>query len=1191
MKQVVGRVVTRDGRRGIPDLIVTLSGTVEAGRSEVRIGSIVTDDDGRFDFSGLVSGAVDGLTSIVVRVETPASQVRGREVPPLAITPPRLNPGAMETFLIPIAEEALTAEDQGHFVPTGLPPGLSNPQALVKRATVITSHRAQLTAALQNAAAAGIEQSRNALRAVESAIRAALVPPRVATGSGLGRVVASDASIKDASLMSLGAAALQLAGAKQVGKLALTADELDGLRASGDELDAEKVERALFGTEPARDGLIRTRQDLLRADSERRQRHAPTTATAMAAAGIPAWQIGVSYLVDEQVIYERGIFECKQAHVSRGDATPELSAALWKRISQIAPLVELHQAVKLMIDAAARGIVIPGDRNTPGTIAEQVAKMSLGGGAANAPAFFDFEVLGVSFEHLWAQSLDEHVVETAAELHDELTRAGGKPTLDVRGRLFDRLREEAHAVMKAGVHVAESAALAGFTEVPDFDLPAEERRIRRRDHRGTSASTTAAAVAVHDHRGTGRGQGSWGGTVTPPPGHLPPRPPRPVDTPPPPTPTRLRQLVEELDARMSEPYCFEIYAADENERSVNFGVMFTYRQRWEHKADQAGPLVRTLTLAPREEKSFTVRHTVKRSASTTEARLGETHDELETTDTTRDVRDIVSSAKESLGFRAEGTASADYKVGSATSSWGVTRNSENSSQDTRQGFREAVRKAAHDHRTSRKIEISTSESVESSREESGKLVNPNAELAVTYLFFELQRRYRVSEHIHRLKPVILVAQEVPAPHEITRAWLVQYDWILQKALLDESFRTALEYLANEAAGCEIRLVQLRAHVAAQRAIVNELKEEVLSLQSEIDARYGALESATRGRRAAVRDQDTEGLGEKAVEFLFGDNTSVEASRAREDAARDAWERMVRAQQEARDRLAGAITTLEAAMRDYIEAEVTFETNELSVLRLRVHIKQNILHYMQAIWDHEQPDQRMFRLYETQVPRLDGALQYRVIENAGSPPLPPLWVPNTKVQATLSLEAVAETIPLGEIADLDRLLGYRGNYMIFPLKQHNVLTKFMSVPYADNRASLHDPDDAANFTLQELDAYIEVLRSTMSATAFEALVPTINVLYDYVLSRPFPNEEDIIVPSGSLFIEPLPGSAPVLEDFQLLHRAVDVTNAAAEVRSKELQNLRYAARILEGKLGDPDIESVVVADPEAGVLIDTDRPPR
>ena len=33
----------------------------------------------------------------------------------------------------------------------------------------------------------------------------------------------------------------------------------------------------------------------------------------------------------------------------------------------------------------------------------------------------------------------------------------------------------------------------------------------------------------------------------------------------------------------------------------------------------------------------------------------------------------------------------------------------------------------------------------------------------------------------------------------------------------------------------------------------------------------------------------------------------------------------------------------------------------------MHVKENILYYMQAIWSHEPPDQRFFRLYNIDVP--------------------------------------------------------------------------------------------------------------------------------------------------------------------------------------------------------------------------------
>jgi len=1134
MQQLTGRVLTQETKRGVPEVLVTAIGTFSEG--ETRIGAVYTDDDGAFDFAPVLTKEIAGLQGISLIVSHPSADTK------LVTTPTRKPPAAVETFLVYVSEKTLTSA--GLAVPTGLPTALSEPTALIARATLVADRRQQLAKQLREVATERVAGAFKEQQDTESKIRDALLG-----SASSGQVVPDGQSIREAMLANV-ANGIQhgIQGAKQVAKLALTAQQLAALAPAGGPpptpgatLDPAKVEAVLFGAEPNRDELVRTRLDLLHADCERRTRRPPISG--------------------------------EDPPPPPDEPTP-------------APLIELPDAVRRMVDAAARGIVIPGDRDTPGTLAEKLAALSVKGGAADEPAYFDFDVLAVAFDHLWKRQVDGHLLETAVEAYDELKRAGGAPPLAElprRGRLFETMRARAQAVITAGIHVAETAALTGFAEVPDFDLLSNERRIRARDHRsggdhrrrGGIGNWSPERPRQEDHR-TGSGTGTPYQSPGQPPARPPARPATPVHTPAPPTPVRLKQLIEELDARMREPYSFEVFAADDDERNVNFGAMFTYRQQWAPQAYQAGPLVRTVTLAPREERAFTVRHTTKKTTTTTQSRLDEAQDRVETTDTARDVSDIVRAAKTSLAFQAEGSASLDIKLGSATGSWSVSRNAERSAQETRQSFREAVRKASQEHRTSRKIEISTTETVETLREETGKLVNPNDELPVTYLFFELQRRYRVAEQLHRLTPVILVAQEIPAPHEITRAWLLQNDWILHQALLDESFRPALIYLRDEAAGAEIRLVELKAHLDTQRAVVEELKDQILSLQNDVSQRYFALEQAMRRRIAVVREQDQEGWIEKAGEMFFGEDTSIEGSRAREEAAQEAWERAVRAEREARDRIAGAITALEAATRDYVEAEATFENAELGVLRLRVHVKQNILHYMQAIWDHEQRDQRVFRLHATPVPRLDGQIAYRLVENAGAPPVPPLWAPMYRVEAQLAVPSPTQTIPLGEIADLDRPLGYRGNYMIFPLKQHNVLTKFLSIPYADTRSALHDPVEVANFPLTELDRYVACLRDTLSAAELAAIAPQIQALYDAILGHAFATEDDLIVPSGSLFIEALPGTAPVLEDFKLLHRAVDVTKAAAEVRGRELENLRYAARILASQLGDPEIQTMVIA---------------
>ncbi len=80
----------------------------------------------------------------------------------------------------------------------------------------------------------------------------------------------------------------------------------------------------------------------------------------------------------------------------------------------------------------------------------------------------------------------------------------------------------------------------------------------------------------------------------------------------------------------------------------------------------------------------------------------------------------------------------------------------------------------------------------------------------------------------------------------------------------------------------------------------------------------------------------------------------------------------------------------------------------------------------------------------------------------------------------------------------------------------------------------------------------------------------------------------MVPTDSLYIEALPGKHPILEDFKLIHRVVDVKKVQSEVRHAELENVRLAARALKGEYEDPDIEKKIVIEGDAKeVTVSTD----
>lgn len=236
MKQIVGRVVTQAGRRGVPDLLITAFGSTPEER-DVRIGAVFTDDEGRFDFAPVLAERAFDFQSIHLRVETPASQLSGSQIAPLAATLPRTNPGTVESFLIPVAEAALTTEGRDHFVPTGLPVGLSAPAALVTRAVQIAKHRDEIAASLKSVASERIDNARSEIDKVETLIRHALASvPEVVPTSPPDHLVFETSSVRDATFASMAATSTTLTGTKQIAKLSLTPDQLDTLRTASAKL-------------------------------------------------------------------------------------------------------------------------------------------------------------------------------------------------------------------------------------------------------------------------------------------------------------------------------------------------------------------------------------------------------------------------------------------------------------------------------------------------------------------------------------------------------------------------------------------------------------------------------------------------------------------------------------------------------------------------------------------------------------------------------------------------------------------------------------------------------------------------------------------------------------------------------------------------------------------------------------------
>jgi hypothetical protein len=144
---------------------------------------------------------------------------------------------------------------------------------------------------------------------------------------------------------------------------------------------------------------------------------------------------------------------------------------------------------------------------------------------------------------------------------------------------------------------------------------------------------------------------------------------------------------------------------------------------------------------------------------------------------------------------------------------------------------------------------------------------------------------------------------------------------------------------------------------------------------------------------------------------------------------------------------------------------------------------------------------------------------------------------------------------------------------------------MMTPYVDSEFGLLDPDAPGNWSLDDFQKLYCCLKEKLG-DAFSDVEPELQAFYKELLTDPLRPGELITVPTGSLYIEALPGEHPLLEDFKALHRAVDVKKVQAEVRKLELENIRYAARILNEERGDPDVDKRVIIE-GPGVTVNPD----
>jgi len=869
---------------------------------------------------------------------------------------------------------------------------------------------------------------------------------------------------------------------------------------------------------------------------------------------------------------------------------------------------------------------------TVGGVSDVINKVIFTPGPADVPAFYDFHDLQIAFEPIWQEALDDKYIEDVEKTYDQFVERGGAPAyaiikdhynkkaklfgVDLLDGFFDNLFDIATTVdseVPPDVISAVYISLEEWRVLPQKSRTYLLKLATRISNIREEIITTLDPENITTDLSFIESLSDLISSV---------QTPKTIAL-----RTQIKlltsdaerlvaharrlilerkeneqfkashEIIEELRHKLLQAYPFRHFAASKKYKSVNFGMMTTYRQKWSPVSYQAGELVSTIPLAPKEIRKFSKKTIIKTKRARKEIESNLISRKSESEDRSRAESEIVARA-------------------TASTTVTFSRNAEKHSQSIKKEFREAILKSAEEYKNERKVEVTSEESYEEEITESGEIQNPNDEIPVTFLFYELQRRFKVSEKIHRLQSVVLIAQEVPTPRAIDNAWLIQYDWILNRALLDDSFRAALTYLSTTLVSEDAALKENRHALFRQRKLVEEIKEDVSDRRALAGLRYAALQRQIE-RTAESADSGggfLGGLGDLVSSIpiagdiiqggldLFSPDGPSEEAQIREGAARDAFDRERREEQELASRLQNSLSSLEAMERNYSERLAAHLRQVTQCERLKLHIKQNIMYYMQVIWSYEPDDQRYLRLRNVPVPIFEknkNKRQYKINPIAKTAfidiPIRETNIHNFDVMVDFGIKdppddpQQLETKPLSEVADLNRPLGFMGNYMLFPMFESNPLTEFMMDPYvtlAEGEYGLSDPDTLGNMTLDEFSEYVCCLKKhfeeqngddvpTEGDDPFEELKPYLRDTLKKLLELSLRQNEEVIVPTDNLFIEALPGAHSIMERFKHLHRQIDVKQAQSDLRKSEIDNIRRANRILADDLEDPEIESKYV----------------
>jgi hypothetical protein len=684
----------------------------------------------------------------------------------------------------------------------------------------------------------------------------------------------------------------------------------------------------------------------------------------------------------------------------------------------------------------------------------------------------------------------------------------------------------------------------------------------------------------------------------------------------------IRNAEEERkeDIIEQQEYNFETYEPE----SYNLGVRFVYRQEWRPLGIQRGEVVRTIPLGPKQTERVTSkiirREKVEKAFETTT----ESESSSEKVDTTKDSSEIINETSKKFNWNVETQASVSVGVFKGSLSAGVGGERTKRNSETISHLTESMQKTASRTRKETKVSVNTESEMTSESESFSEIVNPNDEIALTYYYSTMQRQYEVMTRLAEIGNVVFIAEEMPDPdsRELGR-WVEKYDWIISKVLLDESFREGLSLVCMENQG--------------PQELNSTITDRIDSTMESVVANMGKLASSNTG---GLNQIDIIREAQRAYRETWKDETEKTHIKNEIEKKKERFLRHVRRNILHYCRAVWSNEDADQRMHRYNKRNIMIPTRWHYVVNMISFAGSNtigtpseftsILDEMHSL--HEAAtDFVMVRpqITLTLCPDMDSVRPITDVINPAGP------IGYTSNYAIYYLRSDIEFNENGK-SNMPMLTELREPYsdeegnLIDPSakvieigKEHNInfLTEEEKIKFVeavpelqelyencgnkdDFLNSLHERNDVDvkalyreyfcknldEDTILDLIEFIPEYRAEYnSRETLEAIRDFINNLKGAITEEQYREyrfrkefSRRLVVDTNNVMVDIIPGEGSALEHFKREHRKVDVKRAIEETRSIELNNERRNKLIENKKLGDPDIEKVVLVGSNNGI---------